>query len=69
MSCPLCAPGNPAQFAAEMDIHLSGLKNVNKPTVLLFSNILVRKDCGCSRMTIPRAKLALLAKGLATSEG
>lgn len=41
MSCPLCASGNQAQFAAEMDIHLSGLKNVNKPTVLLFSNIVV----------------------------
>jgi hypothetical protein len=36
MSCPFCASGAQPQFAAELNIHLSALNNVNKPTVLLF---------------------------------
>jgi hypothetical protein len=63
MLCPLCASRNQAQFAAEINVHLAGLKNVNKPTVLLFSNLVVCLDCGCSWLTIPEGELALLAKG------
>jgi len=68
MFCPLCASSNQSEFAAEVNIHLSGSKNVNKPTVLIFSKLLVCLDCGSSQFTTPKAELALVATGTATSE-
>ena len=67
MSCPSCMTGHQTEFTAEISIHLSGLKNVIEPTVLLFPRLLVCLDCGFSRFAIPTAKLALLAKGAAAS--
>jgi hypothetical protein len=67
MSCPSYTTGNQTEFATEINLHLSGLKNVTKPAVLLFPSLLVCLDCGFSRFTIPEAKLALLTKAAATS--
>jgi hypothetical protein len=33
MPCEVCASSNQAEFSAEMIIHFSGLKNVDKPGV------------------------------------
>jgi hypothetical protein len=40
-ACPSCGSVNQRRFPAEMAIHFSGLKNVNKPTVWLFPEVLV----------------------------
>jgi hypothetical protein len=66
MSCVLCGSGNEAQFTAEMVIHFSGLKNLDKPGVWLFPKVLVCLDCGSSQFTVRESELALLANGAGT---
>jgi hypothetical protein len=63
MACLSCGSFNEAEFAAEMVIHFSGLKNLDKPGVLVFPKLSVCLDCGSSRFTVPKAELAALAKG------
>jgi hypothetical protein len=68
MSCLLCGSGNEAESVGEMVIHFSfsDLKNLDKPGVWVFPNLLVRFDCGFSQFTIPESELALLARGTGT---
>jgi len=68
MSCGLCGSGNEAEFSAEMIIHFSGIKNLDKPGVWAFPKLLVCLDCGFSRFTVPEAALALLTAGTPTRE-
>ena len=62
MSCLLCESANQAELTAEMVIHFSGPKNLDKPGVWLFPQVLVCLDCGCSRFTVPARELASIAK-------
>ena len=63
MSCLLCGSGNQAELTAEMVIHFSGLKNLDKLGVWVFPKLLlVCLDCGCSRFTVPARELASIAK-------
>ena len=61
MYCAICESSNQAEFTTELMIHFSGLKNIDKPGVLVFPKVLVCLDCGSSRFTIPGIDLALLA--------
>ena len=63
MSCPLCASSREMEFSAEINIHCSGIKNLDKPSVLVFPKLVVCFDCGFSRFTTPEVELALLAQG------
>jgi hypothetical protein len=36
MSCPTCMAGGQMQFSAEMIVHHRGLKNLDKPGVVIF---------------------------------
>jgi len=67
-SCQFCGSDNLAEFAAEMIIHFSGLKNLDKPGIMVFPRLLVCLDCGISCFTAPKSALALLAQDTATSE-
>lgn len=60
MSCLLCGSGKETELTAEMLMHFSGLKNLEKPAVWLFPKLLVCLDCGSSRFTVPESELALL---------
>jgi hypothetical protein len=62
MICPLCASGNQAEFTAEVLVHYSGLKNLDKPGVWVFPKFSVCLDCGFSQFTIAEAELSLLAQ-------
>jgi len=62
MSCQLCESSNEAELATEMVIHFSGLKNLDKPGVWVFSKLLVCLDCGGSHLKIPERELAAVAK-------
>jgi hypothetical protein len=62
MHCALCESSNQAEFNTEVMIHLSGLKSIDRPGVLVFPKVLVCLDCGFSRFTTPETDLALLAE-------
>ena len=65
MSCGSCGSGNQAEFSAEINIHFSGLKNLDKPSVLVFPKLLVCLDCGLSQFTLPETELCLLKENAA----
>ena len=67
MNCALCASNNQVEFSAEMMIHFSSLKNLDRLGVLLFPKPLVCLDCGFSRFAIPETELQVLREGLAQS--
>ena len=69
MSCTSCASDNQSKFGAEVNIHHSGLKNLNRQAVLVIADLVVCLDCGCSQLTIPKAKLALLATDGSKAKG
>ena len=62
MSCLLCGSGSQTEVIAEMVVHLSGLKNLDNPGVLVVSKVLVCLDCGSSHFTVPKKELASIAK-------
>jgi hypothetical protein len=68
MSCLSCLSDNQAEFTAEMIIHSSGPKNLDKPGVWVFPKLLVCLDCGVSRFTIPETKRGLLTTETPTAE-
>lgn len=69
MSCTSCASDNQSKSGAEVNIHHIGLKNLNRQAVLVFADLVVCLDCGCSQLTIPKDKLALLAGGTSKTKG
>jgi hypothetical protein len=68
MSCLLCASNYQAEFAAEMIIHFSGIKNLDKPGVWVSPKLLVCLDCGFTPFTVPETELPLLANRGPTRE-
>jgi len=66
MYCALCESSNQAEFPTEMNIHFRGLRNIDKPGVLVFPKVLVCLDCGSSRFTSPETELRVLRNGIAT---
>jgi hypothetical protein len=68
MYCALCESSNQAEFPTEMNIHFRGLRNIDKPGVLVFPKVLICLDCGSSTFTTPKSDLALLAKAAPTSK-
>jgi hypothetical protein len=66
--CLVCKPENQARFAAEINVHFSGLKNIDNPGVLFLPKLVVCLDCGFSRFTTPESELALLARAISPSE-
>lgn len=61
MFCLSCASRNQVKFGAEMNIHFSGYKNIDKPSVWLFPEVWVCMDCGCSQFRVPTAELTVLS--------
>jgi hypothetical protein len=45
-----------------MGIHFPGLKNIDKPVVWVFPELVVCLDCGISEFAMPETELGLLAK-------
>jgi hypothetical protein len=69
MSCTSCASDNQRKFGAEINIHQFDLKNLNRQGVLVFADLVICLNCGCSLLTIPQAKLALLATDPSKANG
>jgi len=52
-----------------MGIRSLGLKNLDKPTVFVFPELIVCLDCGTAEFVVPEAELRQLAKGDAAAAG
>jgi hypothetical protein len=63
MRCKPCGSLNQSKFTAEIGIHFPGLKNIDKPVVWVFPELVVCLDCGIAEFAVPEAELGLLAKG------
>jgi hypothetical protein len=63
MACRSCGSKDPTGFVAEMSVHVPGLENVEKSTVLVFPRILVCMTCGFTELTMGENELRLLGKG------
>jgi len=63
MPCKSCGSGNLSKFTGEMGIRSLGLKNIDKPVVWVFPELVVCFDCGIAEFGVPEAELRLLAKG------
>ena len=68
MTCRSCRSVNQAEFPAELLIHFGGLKNLEKPGVLVFPKLLVCLDCGFLQSTVPAPELAYLVAGTSDRE-
>jgi hypothetical protein len=64
MACRSCGSKVPTEFAAEMSVHVLGLENVDKSTVLIFPRLLVCMNCGFTELTMAENELRLLGKVL-----
>jgi hypothetical protein len=60
MSCRICNSDDQRNFNTEINVHFPGLKNLDKPTVFVFPEILVCMDCGFTELVIPESELRLL---------
>jgi hypothetical protein len=69
MLCKSCGSVNQKKFSAEMGIRSPGLKNIDKPVVWVFPELVVCLDCGNADFPVPEAELRLLAKDDAAAAG
>lgn len=65
MSCRSCGSENQTDFGTEINIHFSGMQNLDKPAVLVFPKLVVCLDCGFVEFTLPETELRLLGKDAA----
>ena len=63
MSCPSCLSSNQMEFPAEIAIHFSGPKNLDRPGPFVFPQLLVCLECGFAGFTIEESELSLLREG------
>jgi len=63
------ALNNQRELSAEMGIHFPGLKNIDKPVVWVFTELVVCLDCGTTEFAVPEAELRILAKDDAAAAG
>jgi hypothetical protein len=63
MPCKSCGAENRGEFRAEIVIHFPGLKNIDKPVVCVFPELVVCLDCGIAEFAVPETELRLLARG------
>jgi hypothetical protein len=63
MLCKSCGSTHQRKFSAEMGIHFLGLKNIDKPVVWVFPELVVCLDCGTAEFAVPETELRQLARG------
>jgi hypothetical protein len=69
MLCKSCGSVNQKKFSAGMDIRFPGLKDIDKPAVWVFTDVVVCLDCGTAEFAVPEEDLRQLARGDAAAAG
>jgi hypothetical protein len=69
MACKSCGSVNQPTFIAEVGIHCPGLKNIDKPIVWVFPDLIICLDCGKAGFVVPEGELRELAKVNAGAAG
>ena len=67
MACRLCGSDKQTKFGTEINIHIPGMKNLDKPPVLVFPKLLVCLSCGFAECTFPENELLHLTKASTAS--
>ena len=60
MSCKRCASGGLKVFGAELAIHFPGWQGLDKPHVLVFSDLMVCLKCGLAEFVLTGAQVEQL---------
>jgi hypothetical protein len=69
MPCKSCGSVNRKKFTAEIGIHFSELKDIDKPVVWVFPEVVVCLDCGIAEFAVPEHESRQLARGDAAAAG
>ena len=69
MPCKSCGSINQSKFTGEICTHFPGLKNIDKPVVWVFPELVVCLECDTAQFAVPEVELRRLAKGDATTPG
>jgi hypothetical protein len=66
--CKLCGSVYQKKFNSEMGIHFLELKNIDKPTVWVFPEVIVCLDCGMAEFSVPKDELRLLDENYSAAQ-
>ena len=69
MLCKSCGSVNQKKFSAEMGIHFLGLENIDRPTVWVFSKVVICLDCGMAEFSVPKDELRQLQQSDSAAAG
>jgi hypothetical protein len=69
MRCSSCGSENVNKFKGEIAIRSPGLKNLDKPIVWVFPDVIICADCGTAQFAVPEAELRMLEKGAGAAGG
>ena len=69
MICKSCGSAKQSKFSGEIGIHFAGLKNIDKPVVWVFPEVVVCLDCGAAEFAVPEVELRQLGKADSTKAG
>ena len=69
MPCKSCKSLNQSKFTAEIDIRFPELKNIDRPVVWVFPEVVVCLNCGTAEFAVPEAELRLLCKDNTAAAG
>jgi hypothetical protein len=62
LPCKSCGSESLRKFNGEIVIRFPGLKNLDRPVVWVFPELVVCMDCGLGQFAIPEGELRLLDK-------
>lgn len=68
LPCKVCGSESVQKLRAEIAMRVPGLKNIDKPIVWVFPDILVCMDCGIAEFAVPEDELRILVKREAGTE-
>jgi hypothetical protein len=68
-ACKACGSINQKKFSAEMGIHFPELKDIDKPVVWVFPEVVVCLNCGSAEFAIHEAELRQLEQSDSAASG